>query len=167
MSTDRVTERSSSVKTIFDTFIFGIYSTVGLILKEIHTNQELLVVFHVLYSIYGELQEDEEKLNQWNPNALFARTLHDFRDIYFEIFKEQLPLFPRFQEILTQEDFLELNFSFNPAYQVIWQASSPVSPNGWARMLPGASEDLIAVMSNVIISALRKTGSISEICDRK
>ena len=82
---------ADNVKSVLDIFIADVRSIVRAIIKQISGNQELLVIFYVLYNIYGQMQEDHDHpLSNYNP--LFYKVLHDFKEIYLETLREELPL---------------------------------------------------------------------------
>ena len=81
------------MQKISDRFLSEIYSTMGQILIEMDTNQELLVAFYVFYCIYTEMNEENHLCSQMiHGNPIFYRALKDFSTIYSENVLEDLPL---------------------------------------------------------------------------
>jgi hypothetical protein len=101
-------QSANEIKGVFDQFMVQVFSTIGSILTKADTNQELVVVFYVLYTIYTQLEEDYEiriQIRGYNP--LFYKTLKDFITLYAEIFHKDLPLPEAFQDCLFQEEELK------------------------------------------------------------
>lgn len=99
---------ADEIKGIFGHFLLKVFSTVESILTKVDTNQELVVAFYVLYTIYAQMEEDYEmRIQIMGYNPLFYKTLKDFMTIYSEVFHIDLPLPETFQDCLFQEKELK------------------------------------------------------------
>ncbi len=107
---DQDFEKSANeAKNIFQQFMIQVFSTMGKILDKIDTNQELVVAFYVLYTIYAQMQDDSIMEIQVNGhNSLFYKTLKDFVTIYAEVFQEDLPFPEDFREQLFEKEITAL-----------------------------------------------------------
>lgn len=108
---DHAEQSADDIKNVFDQFLVEIYSILSdLILNEARSNQELSIVFFVLYSIYSAMQEDNSRrTGQFNP--LFYQTLRDFMDIYIKTVNEDLPLPEHVRKMFDEHTFDEGEFS--------------------------------------------------------
>ncbi len=99
---------ADEIKGVFDHFLLKVFSTVESILTKVDTNQELVVAFYVLYTLYAQMEEDHEiRIQIMGYNPLFYKTLKDFMTIYAEVFQTDLPLPEAFQDCLFQEKELK------------------------------------------------------------
>ena len=95
---------ANEANDIFQQFMIQVFSTMGKILGKIDTNQELVVAFYVLYTIYAQMQDDYAMEIQINShNSLFFKALKDFTTVYTEVIQEDLPLPEDFREQLVEE----------------------------------------------------------------
>lgn len=84
---------ADNVSGIYQEFKSEIFTNMREILVKADSNDEIMVAFYVLYTVYAEMQDDKElrfQISGYNP--LFYKTLQDFALIYSEAVGMPLPL---------------------------------------------------------------------------
>ena len=90
---------ANEVQGVYHQFRVEIFTIMGEILNKADSNDEVMVAFYVLYTVYAEMQDDQElrfQISGYNP--LFYKTLEDFSMIYSDAVGMPLPLSDGFQD---------------------------------------------------------------------
>lgn len=96
---EELQKAASDVHGIYHQFKAELFVIMRDILIKADSNNEVMVAFYVLYTIYAEMQDDQElrfQISGYNP--LFYQTLQDFVLIYADAIGMPLPLNEGFRD---------------------------------------------------------------------
>lgn len=98
---EELQKAASDVHGIYHQFKAELFVIMRDILIKADSNDEVMVAFYVLYTVYAEMRDDNELRFQISGyNELFYKTLQDFALIYADAIGMPLPLNEDFQDAL-------------------------------------------------------------------